>query len=366
MVPSFTWRRCGALSAALLVVIVLVYGAFSHTPTNSISMMSGSTNLASSSPPPPPPSPGPVLWPCGQVVRSGSRPLTTRSSSNTCGDAQASFYSKAEGKIFFKGEGGINLVKELIIAHVRESSLLCADGNLRHTVIDVGANQGQSVGFYEAAYGSDLLRTLFLEPNPQVRLSLISVVAPYIHALVLPFAAAEEDGVANFHMHGTGQDNELGSLGKLAGRGGATITVPTRRLDTVRATLYGGDDADWPIITHLKIDTEGRDLATMRGAPRSLARTRFLLFECSNTWSDDRGGGAKLKNAVALLAAAGFQTYMVGERGSIRLDGADLWRDDYEPVQFGNCLALRPDDPFTPVFEAKALLDVCRGEGLKT
>ena len=79
----------------------------------------------------------------------------------------------------------------------------------------------------------------------------------------------------------------------------ARRVVPVRRLDDITAPLDGPFG--------LKIDTEGHEIEVLRGATATLARCEWVLAELSIKRRFE--GGYRFSEAIAFMAAQGFEVY---------------------------------------------------------
>jgi FkbM family methyltransferase len=141
------------------------------------------------------------------------------------------------------------------------------------TVFDVGANIGLlSVPLLAAEPG---LRVISVEPSPHTFACLQRTVAasPWRNRwTILPVATGEGEGQIDFFC----ADPALGAFDGVRDthRAGATtkITVPLTTLDKLWT------DAGCPDVCAVKIDVEGAEAATLRGATSLLQATRPLVL----------------------------------------------------------------------------------------
>eukprot|EP01079_Euglenida_sp_SAG-EU17-18_P007195 gene7195-6797_t len=93
-----------------------------------------------------------------------------------------------------------------------------------------------------------------------------------------------------------------------------------------------------------KVDAEGFDPPVLFGAPATLAKTRVVVFECSQHWKQG-GSGHGLSDVVRYLCGKGFLTFQVGDSYFMDLAG-DMWDRAYDDCRvWSNCMAVRPDHP---------------------
>jgi FkbM family methyltransferase len=144
--------------------------------------------------------------------------------------------------------------------------------------VDIGAHVGIFTIPLARAVGTDGAVWAF-EPLPENVDRLHANVAENRLANVTVFdsAASDTDGVLSFHFAG---DSAYGSTGEVfSGWGtGRSETVPTVRLET-----------EWkargmPVVSVIKIDVEGAELAVLRGSQEVIRRCRpVLLIEAANS-----------------------------------------------------------------------------------
>jgi FkbM family methyltransferase len=226
-------------------------------------------------------------------------------------------------------------------------------------VVDVGANVGANLLTMQSllANRTQCPGILMFEPNPAVYATLLARVANETRGVIaLPYAISDRDAVMPFHAAQNDSAFEWGGLERAEypfqiGIPMNEVLVPTRRLDSIMATLMPNAS-----IELLKIDTEGHDLPVLQGATETLQRTKYVVFECSNLWD---ASNRTVHEAVNLLSSLGFRTYLLGYDIAFRLDG-ELWHHDFEAhKQWANCLALRAADVLTAQFESEHLFPRC-------
>jgi FkbM family methyltransferase len=110
------------------------------------------------------------------------------------------------------------------------------------------------------------------EPSPRFYAGLEEGVLKSRPGRLHRVAAGSEDGEAEFHLSGPASSSLLGTADK-PGRTFPTIKVPVRRLDNVLTAA----DIRRPCI--LKIDTEGYELAVLKGAEGILSAVDCVMVE---------------------------------------------------------------------------------------
>lgn len=199
-------------------------------------------------------------------------------------------------------------------------------------VLDVGANVGRwSVSMLDVAgrhgRSGDLDLHAF-EPS-EYTFARLSAALEGRGVTVRRAALSDEVGSARLHVVGPGAGtNSLDEL-PMSGPAATTETVPTTTLDAYAAEC--GLDR----IGLLKIDTEGHDVAVLRGAAKLLAdqRIEVVQFEYNHRWIYAR---AFLRDAFSMLVPFGYRL------GKLTPQGVEFypeWDSDLETFIEGNYVA---------------------------
>jgi FkbM family methyltransferase len=175
---------------------------------------------------------------------------------------------------------------------------LARDSPIR-TFFDVGANTGQTAT--RALKFFPGVRVFAFEPNPVTfsRLPPLPSLTPY------NLAIGDQDATATLFCNGGTRDSLI-----YADSGANGIDVECRTIDTI-CRQEGINEIDV-----LKTDTEGNDLAVLRGAREMLKRTRFVYSEFFHFHKSDRG--TSLVETADFLRDFGFEfsaTY-IGDVGT--------------------------------------------------
>lgn len=153
------------------------------------------------------------------------------------------------------------------------------------TVVDVGANIGSVA---KAAIRAGAERVIAIEPDARSFDRLDAIGSP---VQVIKAACGDHTGDVPFYQHAESTQSSL--YRDAVRRLDATVTVPMVRLDDVV------DVAD-----AIKIDTQGAELAVLRGAPRLLRTCRRWVIEY---WPEGlTAAGAESSALYDVLADAGF------------------------------------------------------------
>lgn len=140
-------------------------------------------------------------------------------------------------------------------------------------IVDAGAFTGDTVDAIvelDARFGTRYGKIISLEPDPANFSKLAEHTAQYRDVICHPVGSGESDSVAQFRAEGT-----MGS--RYIDRPG-TISVPIRALDG----LLAGEP-----VTHIKLDVEGNEVATLRGAHRIISANRPKLSIAAYHKHDD-------------------------------------------------------------------------------
>jgi FkbM family methyltransferase len=200
-------------------------------------------------------------------------------------------------------------------------------------VIDVGANVGRwSAAMLAAARQAGRLDDLDLHAFEPASYTFARL-SDGLHGQSVTLrrtALGEYPGSATLHVVAPGAGRN--SLHETPGRpapAASTEEVATTTLDT----YVSGARLDR--ITLVKIDTEGHDLAVLRGARRLLAEQRVMIaqFEYNHRWIDAR---SFLRDAFDLLEPLGYRLGKLTPHGVEFYPG---WDADLETFVEGNYVA---------------------------
>lgn len=203
-------------------------------------------------------------------------------------------------------------------------------------VVDVGANLGQwSTGIISAARQADRRDDLDLhafEPSMYTYEQLCNGLGKQ-RVTLKRLAMSDRSGPATLHVIVPGGGTN--SLHRSHDTPDSTVveTVTMTTLDEY------ADQADLKHITLLKIDTEGNDLAVLRGAQALLASQRIsvIQFEYNRWWVYAR---SFLRDAFDLFQPLG---YRLGKLTPWGVEFYPGWHSDLETFIQGNYVAVAPD-----------------------
>jgi FkbM family methyltransferase len=211
---------------------------------------------------------------------------------------------------------------------------LCPAGRKVH-VLDVGANVGQwSSSMLDTARVLERVEDVDLhvfEPS-SYSFGLLETRLASQRASLHQVALSERSGTSVLHVMGPGAGTNSLHIPAVWPMDATTEDVVTTTLDDY-ANSAGLDD-----ISLVKIDTEGHDLAVLRGARRLLAEQRISVAQFEYNW---RWIGARsfLCDAFKLFETAGYRLGKLTPRGVEFYPG---WDADLETFVEGNYVAAIP------------------------
>jgi FkbM family methyltransferase len=205
---------------------------------------------------------------------------------------------------------------------------LTSPGHAFH-VVDAGANAGQwarlMLGAARLAGRMDDLDLHSFEPSSYT-FARLSEALDGQHVTLKQAALGACAGSATLHVFVPGAG--INSLHRMPGwpDGGVTEQVPLTTLEAY------ADEAGLDHITLLKIDTEGHDLAVLRGAGRLFADQRISIaqFEYNHRWVYAR---FFLRDAFELLTPMG---YRIGKLTPFGVEFYPAWDAELETFVEGN------------------------------
>lgn len=201
----------------------------------------------------------------------------------------------------------------------------------RITVIDVGANEGQTIHRVLKEFPAATVHSF--EPAPATFRLLERLAKHEPRARVYPFACGSAAGTAKFHITGNHwcssllPPSELGQ--RLYGDWYATrevIEVPVVRLDA------WAEERSIAQVDLLKVDAQGYDLEVLKGASGLLPGVKAINCECQ--FAPEYVGCASFSQIDRFLVEHGFALHQLHEVND---------RGDEEQTTYGDGLWLRVD-----------------------
>ncbi|GAB0490269.1 hypothetical protein MMPV_001501 [Pyropia vietnamensis] len=237
-------------------------------------------------------------------------------------------------------------------------------------VVDVGANAAQGFPAWRAAFPGATIVAVEANKVAAARLAAVPAAGGRTHviAAVVGGGEAARGGVV-FRTPINESDGQLGGLwaGEMRPHQNPLPLDVLLAPPHTPASVRPHTNRTYPI-SLLKTDVEGWDVAVLQGAPVTVAATRFILFECSDLMATATRGrdGPRSSHAAAaeMLAAAGFEVYLLGRDMAVRFDGPyrDAGLDSPELMGWHNCAAVRRDEPLrVGLLTALGVLDECAG-----
>jgi len=157
------------------------------------------------------------------------------------------------------------------------------EGLKESIMIDVGAAFGSVALYFSRRYND--LRIYCIEPNPRMLPRLRKTLAGRSNVFVRNIALGSSSGERVLHVTA----NQLSSsLNELNQQQIDTLTSEHRswleetEKVKVRVSTLDEEFEDFPRILLIKLDTQGTELDILKGGPRVLRRTKFVLTEMNN------------------------------------------------------------------------------------
>ena len=187
----------------------------------------------------------------------------------------------------------------------------CVGRHLR-VAFDVGANVGRWTLLLHQ--GNPECVVYAFEPSPQTFASLQKQVEKLVS--VRPFQLGLADRATTLSFHDYGPDSVLSSFisreKSVDLKPQRDIQVPVSTIDAFRS------EHSLDAIDFIKIDTEGYEMAVLRGAADSLRKRRIAMiqFEYGGTWLDAR---ESLAEANDLLKQHGYELYRLRQQSLTKI-----------------------------------------------
>jgi FkbM family methyltransferase len=209
---------------------------------------------------------------------------------------------------------------------------------------DIGSASGKFLRAIDKMVPEQNAIILGFEPNP-LNFEVFAGIETRSPLKLFNCALSDETGRQTLSTIMDHPDNRAGyTLASLRGNGRKIGKVNVETFDNV----VNGLKLDDFVIRYVKIDTEGNDTKEIRGMQQHLPRLQYMVFESSDCLDDYRGPSeaAPLKGIVDLLDQNGFDTYKIGTRRLLKMNGED-WHEVFEVTKFhSNCFSLKKGDPF--------------------
>jgi FkbM family methyltransferase len=222
-------------------------------------------------------------------------------------------------------------VQRVALAHARSGS-----NDTAVTVIDAGANAGEwtiALARTAAAQGLDSVSVFPFEPASatyKVLTRNVESLPASVRVHPIHSALSETSGTATLNIVAEGAGtNSLHVQADIRAKGTETIEcISLDEFCRVKAIEH---------VLLLKIDTEGHEMAVLRGAARMLASgsIELIQFEYNHRWIASRHF---LRDAFELLQPLGYRLGKITGEG---IEFYDKWHYELETWYEGNYLACR-------------------------
>jgi len=182
----------------------------------------------------------------------------------------------------------------------------------RGLLCDVGANVGQTTLALAAAFPEAPIWAF--EPVPATFARLVEATAHLPQVRRFPFAVGAAAGSASMFLHRKPDQHTL-RADLAGGRGfeaGHTVTVELRTLDGI-VTAAGPS-----FVQYLKVDTEGYDLAVLKGATDTLRAGAVGALEVEAGFGQDEGKFVPLEEFRLFLRPLGYSLLGIYEQVQVR------------------------------------------------
>ena len=181
-------------------------------------------------------------------------------------------------------------------------------------------------------------------------------------ARVIPIALGRRSGqeeifVAENHTGATSDTDLIGMIGGDVINRRSLGNISVAMLDVWRENNDIVDEH----IHILKIDCEGKDADVIHGALDTISsgRVDYIFWEYSQFWIQGTGDSdppSNLRRTVELLAAYGFDSYMLGNRNALQLNGP-CFDSDYETWLQSDVVSIHRHLQLNQIFLRKYNLD---------
>jgi FkbM family methyltransferase len=197
-------------------------------------------------------------------------------------------------------------------------------------IVDVGAHRGESVARFSAAFPEAAI--FAFEPVAENFRVLRETCGSRQHVTCLPLAASDRMGELEINLQSDSQTHSLET------RPASDPTSSARR-ETIRLTTLDAvaSERAWPNLDLLKIDTEGHELAVLRGARALFGRSEVRAIFVEATLDEHDGTHTLLGNLGSFLAAHRFRLAGIydqsdsGRRGALAYFNALFLSDALPP-----------------------------------
>jgi len=250
-----------------------------------------------------------------------------------------------ENRETFHGENGhMRLVNSLkkIVEPINDDNILVLG-------IDVGACIGDYINNISEICMENNKNILCFEPNPlnnkqlELKINNINLINNNNNIKLFKHCLSNENTISSFHNYINNNNTVGNQLGGLRSGGSKICDIEIKTLSNVLDNEFSNDNI---VIKFIKIDTEGNDTNVIKGMQKYLHKTKYIIFESSDTLDDNRGPDITnpMKDIVDFLSENNFDTYKIGTKKLLKINDQH-WHQIYEDVKFwSNSFALKKDD----------------------
>ncbi len=164
------------------------------------------------------------------------------------------------------------------------------------TILDVGANVGQSIDSFRTFFPH--CRIFAFEPAPETFAELEAATAGQPEVKCYPWALGAREETRTFRSRGTSTMNRI-----VEAKGGNTLEVNVQTGDCVCEKL--GIER----VSYLKIDTEGFDLEVLRGFSKMLSANQIDFVESETGLNPDNQYFSPLEKVKEFVGEFGYRIF---------------------------------------------------------
>ena len=287
--------------------------------------------------------------------RSRARPTTSLLSIAACSAVSLFFLSRSLNNQNLRGSLDtssphnhtiIDIISATSFQINSETGKIKFPKNITTVVLDVGARHSDYLSVLEKETDDPTVALILIDPLPDSSIPLMKRVAEFSmqnwkggesfldqdksnQVFLLRAAVGENEGIANLNVAAAPACTSILQTSALnefwCARSSGSIKVPIITFDGLLGLLPEGIKQ-----IHVKIDTEGADLAVLRGASKTLQRIDTVVIECNSDTANEtfRDDECKESHALEYMKERNFKNAHVERQGG--LVNIFFARDDYD------------------------------------